>query len=104
MTWSQAVDETDAGALERAHSGLRAWKGGRMAHLFGLIALRTGISRPVPLFGDMNTQLSPHLVSESRVPPLSVIAVVTALQSELHHRRVSLLVAPPLRMLPFNSA
>ena len=74
-----------------------------MAHLFGLIALRTGISRALPLFGELNTQVSPLVVNESLPAPLSVVAVVTALQSELHHRRVSSLVTPPLRRLPFKS-
>jgi len=63
-----------------------------MAHLFGLIALRTGVNRPRPLFGELTTQVSPHMVSESRESPLSVGGVITALQSELHHRRGSALV------------
>jgi len=104
MTQSQALDETDAGALGSGHNGFGAYKGGRMAHLFGLIGLRAGTGRPLPLFRDLNAQLSSHVVNKSLQAPWSVIAVVTALQSDLHRRGVRSLVAPSLPAVPFNSA
>jgi len=47
-----------------------------MAYLLGLITLRTGISRSLPPFGDLNTQPSPYMVGESLQARLSYLAVV----------------------------
>jgi hypothetical protein len=64
-----------------------------MAHLFGVIGLRGGVCRRMPLLNDTNAQPSGRALSGSSPAPLSILAVVCALQSELRERRVSLLVA-----------
>ena len=65
-----------------------------MAHLFGVIGLRGGVCRRMPLLNDTNTQPARRALSGSSLTALSITAVVSALQSELRERRVSLLVAP----------
>jgi hypothetical protein len=64
-----------------------------MAHLFGVIGLRGGVCRRMPLLNDTNTQPSRRALSGSSPASLSIITVVSALQSELRERRVSSLVA-----------
>jgi len=58
-----------------------------MAHLFGVIGLRGGVCRRMPLLYDTNPQPSRRALSGSSPAPLSIIVVVSALQSELHDRR-----------------
>jgi hypothetical protein len=64
-----------------------------MAHLFGVIGLRGGVCRRTPLLNDANTRVPRRAPSGSSPAALSIIAVVSALQSELHDRRVSSLLA-----------
>jgi len=64
-----------------------------MAHLFGVIGLRGGVCRRMPLLNDTNTRPSRRALSGSSSARLSIIAVVSALQSELHDRRASSLLA-----------
>jgi hypothetical protein len=65
-----------------------------MAHLFGVIGLRGGVRRRMPLLNDTNIQPSRRALSDSSPASLSILAVVSALQSELRERRVSSRVAP----------
>jgi hypothetical protein len=65
-----------------------------MAHLFGIIGMRGGVCQRMPLLKDTNTQPSRRALSGSSPAPLSILGVVSALQSELRERRVSSLVAP----------
>jgi hypothetical protein len=64
-----------------------------MAHLFGLIGLRGGVWRRMPLLEDMYIHPSRPAEGGSSPAPLSILAVVSALQSELRERRVVSLVA-----------
>ena len=64
-----------------------------MAHLFGVIGLRGGVCRRMPLLNDTDPQPSRRALRGSSPAPLSIIAVVSALQSELHDRRASSLLA-----------
>jgi hypothetical protein len=64
-----------------------------MAHLFGVIGLRGGVCRRMPLLGDANSRASRRALRGSSPGPLSIIVVVSALQSELHDRRASSLLA-----------
>src|SRR5690349_9202894 len=71
-------------------------KAGIMAHLFGVIGLRGGVCRRMPLLYDTNPQPSRRALSGPSPARLSIVAVVSALQSELHDRRASSLLALPI--------
>jgi hypothetical protein len=65
-----------------------------VAHLFGVIGFRGGVRGRMRLLGDTNTQPSHGVLRGSSPVPLSVVAVVSALQTELRERRADSRVLP----------
>src|SRR5690242_11337082 len=94
MTRSGDNDETGASVVA-ARIGNQATRRRRptVAHLLGIIGTRGGVSRPKPLLSETKTSAWGVVVNGFGQAPLSPIAVITALQSELRDRRATSLVA-----------